>query len=629
MLNRAWGWAVKGEIFTNPIGIISEVFLSLAVWYGLIVPLGYFGMKIRPWLGIVWIVLLWWRLREGSSPVRISWRKALGFTLVLVVILVLWCGLGGLFFDASTDGQGEYEHRILVTSGDYLPFSLVRPPHMGDWAFFHKWLTERTHEYPFCVTAWSVIYQISGNVEAGKGLVFFLACLVYLLWIEALKPWLKHRWQVYLLALFVVLNPVVVCQSLSYFTDSYVALFCSAAIAAILLMIGVTNSPTGAIPTVSSRHRIQLLVSSLLLLACSKDTGVVCVAFLLLSLAGATLLTSGTMVVLRKKQICLATVVLLFAGAYLMVNQAQTLGRVLPLVSSDLEKLAYSSSGNGIDRGASLFLGGRNKFEQLTMAIFNKARLNPDRPRWKWPFTVYASELMEFQSLPAEIRMGGFGPYFGPVWLLTLVGLCGLVVWGGERSLPLLWMIACLLVLSYLTPWWWARWNPWFWLIPILVVLAACQAEKQWMRSWLTGVLAGLIAVDILLVTLPYMRGAVLLRGVMRDQLAEWRTLPQPLPVQYGRDGALLHRLADYGITTTLAPGSHYDYQVRVRLACSGLALYTNDLSAPWVQDLITKTRQLQERMKQFHVGWVLIEVGDEVPPGLERNGPFGYKLKQ
>lgn len=612
---------------------VSASLLAVTAWFIIVLGVRGAGYPMDQKLSYGWIPLLFLISLAGSTALRLGWKTGLGVAIANMLLLLLCCGVGGYFWDSSSDGQGAHLWRVIQLTEGVTPYRFTLEPMHSLSAEFTRRLSSSLPEFAFCHQAWAGVGLVLGQVESAKGFTIYLAILAVLFWRVALGAWLERPWQAWLGAFLAAGNPVIICQSLSFFTDSFVAIFSSLGVAYIVWVLGYRLQAQAAPFWLTPKFALMTLSfgAALWLLVCSKRSGVGAAIFIVLALIGGVLIAGSRLQSSWNKGLVLAVCAAMFSLALIVVHRTEWMAPLLKFTPYNVSEIKYRSSGSEIDDGASLFLGHKSKLEQLAISIFNKSRMHPDKPRWKWPWTVSGSELKEFQSLPAEIRIGGFGPWFGGAWLLTLVGLI-CFCWRGEKpQLIVLWIVTCLLTVSYFTSWWWPRWNPWFWLIPILVLLACWSSTSRLLRRYLALALALTLLVNVLLVGLPYARGAFLLRNLMSEQLALWQSLPQPLPILYDkdRDQALFRRLSEWGITTIDQTKEHFDYIVRARLISSGLAIYSNDLEDPAIQRLIVQSKALQERLKEFHVNNVIIEVGDDVPEGMERHYPFGLKMKK
>ncbi len=96
-------------------------------------------------------------------------------------------------------------------------------------------------------------------------------------------------------------------------------------------------------------------------------------------------------------------------------------------------------------------------------------------PELKPPFLVRPSEIRMAGGV--DVRIGGFGPLFSGIAVLSFATALGLLAGGGRRNrsvLGLLFAAAGLLASVFAMPEnWWARYVPQFWYVPWCIALAA------------------------------------------------------------------------------------------------------------------------------------------------------------
>jgi hypothetical protein len=116
--------------------------------------------------------------------------------------------------------------------------------------------------------------------------------------------------------------------------------------------------------------------------------------------------------------------------------------------------------------------GEMNRFERLGRSLFSASSTEaPDgRPRLKLPFTVVGDEATKFHD--PEVKVSGFGPFFGGAFLLSVVAF--LLARGQQGTLAAGLCGAALLGTVLLTAeGWWARIAPQLWLVPFVLALPA------------------------------------------------------------------------------------------------------------------------------------------------------------
>lgn len=119
----------------------------------------------------------------------------------------------------------------------------------------------------------------------------------------------------------------------------------------------------------------------------------------------------------------------------------------------------------------------------------------------KWPFSVSLAELRAAGGV--DVRIGGFGPLFSGVLMLTLAGIATLLPSLRKQQDPtviaLLFMAGVLLISVLAMPQnWWARYVPQLWFVPLCVAGALVVVRSK--RQFLGLTILGLMLIDSTLV---------------------------------------------------------------------------------------------------------------------------------
>jgi len=196
-------------------------------------------------------------------------------------------------------------------------------------------------------------------------------------------------------------------------------------------------------------------------------------------------------------------------------------------------------------------------------SVIGGPSLTPPTLAPKLPGSVTVAELKPFLS-KNDVRIGGFGPWFGLALLVSWLGLA----WSWARRRRSAWQRGLLvlptglLLLSALVfpePWW-ARYVPQVWLIPMVVAIAlitlgrregdAAQRRVGW------GVVA-ISAVNAALVALLSIAGSIPRQADLRAQLDSLRLLSQeqPLLMDFGPAPAAALMLDRAGVRWKEASG--------------------------------------------------------------------------
>jgi len=382
------------------------------------------------------------------------------------------------FFDITADGPSYHEPAVLHLRAGWNPVwdgPLPTGPYENLW----------TNHYP--KASWTfaaAVLALAGRIEAGKWLGPLLLVATLLLCIVAAQAILKRRSLGLAVGVLCAVNPVAVYQSASFYVDGLLA---------------------SSLTSFAALLALQWLAPDWLLLG----TTLLCIAFVVNLKFTATVyvavlggLAIGFFLAARRpgaRRLAVGSVAAM-AGGVLLIG-------CNPYVTNTLRygHPFYPLMGPGhVDVMAgqmpASFLS-ENRVRKLAESVFGRSSNDAARvPEWKLPLAVSSAELRAFGY--ADVRVGGFGPFFAAALLLSIGGMLG----GGKLkpSYAGLLPIAAIAVSVLVNPeGWWARYAPQLWLVPLLAAAAASTSRGAWPRRAAAGALL-LLAIDVLVVAGAY-----------------------------------------------------------------------------------------------------------------------------
>jgi hypothetical protein len=416
-------------------------------------------------------------LTWGAGRARIGGRPALllGAAAILLTLFVA-PRVTGWFYDLSWDGRAYHQEAVLRLAEGWNPVRAPSGSGMGaDLSVEH---------YPKGAwTSAAAILVRTGRIERAKcfGLLLMLgsACLS----LHALLEWRVPTRVAWALALLAALNPVAVCQGLTFCVDGQMASLLTILIALASLAVRRSHSWVEV--------GIALAVMGA---AGLKFTGGPYAAVLL---SGAWLVSSW----FRRRPGPRILFVLLVGVA---------LGTLVvgfnPYVTNlrDHSHPFYPLRGPGavdvVTDAMPSNLRPMNRLGRLATSLISESDNEPSPfvTTRKRPFTIKRSELAAFDI--ADARIAGFGPLFSGILLLALLAL-GESAWRAPRAaFGTVLAVAVVLASAAINEHaWWARYAPQLWLVPLLVAVGATRLARR-PRTWLAGPLVVAIALDASLV---------------------------------------------------------------------------------------------------------------------------------
>jgi hypothetical protein len=436
------------------------------------------------------------------------------FALLLLAAVSVWCAcvfVSRPVYDLSFDGQAYHQEAIIQLKEGWNPYTetvWIPDPSLRLWV----------NHYP--KAAWinaAALYVVTNRLEDSKAFNALLMVVSFCLSVAALGSLTGlSRYQALLLALLAALNPVSICQVLSFYVDGQMAsLLIIFAALSYLWLVG------------ADRIALLLLAMTLVMLINVKFTGLVYGVVLGVGVAicAAKVMTRPLVATTLR---AIATAVLagvLFVGYNPYVTNTINNGHIFyPLNGEIGTRVAIAN------RPASF--QPLNRFGALFRSLFSESRHAPEWSRLKIPFTITTGEVAPFHM--PDVRVGGFGPLFGGAMISSAAILAAAsrrrprtVYAAGGTILGIL-LSACLNSEA-----WWARYVPQIWLIPIVALVAGFSAAgNRWLSYASYGVVAALF-VNILVIATPYVVYQTRTSRALHQQLAELAARRSPVPISF------------------------------------------------------------------------------------------------
>jgi len=439
--------------------------------------------------------------------------------------------LGLTIYDGSFDGTYYHQEAVIRLAEGWNPLT-EHAVSYGENGY-SVWLDL----YPKASwVAAAAMLKAIGHIEAGK--LFNLTCMIaagcavaaVLLRVRGLSA----RFVTWI-SVLAALNPVAIYQSTTFYVDGLLGSLLT------VLMAGlVVFSEYGR------RLGLALALASACLVTNLKFTGLI---YSVVCLGVGCLVTwyrFGKRAAFVTGALALATgVISVFLLGYApYVRNLREKGAMLYPVTGP-QKIGIIAIGNQ----RPLNLVDKDRFSRFLIANFSRSEdvLGARPSRLKFPLSVSRVEAATFREY--DIRVGGFGPFFG-VALLCL-GTMGATVlvrrdrarWGG------IWVLTATVLVTIFMPTegWWARYVPQTWLLPLLFAAVSLVSGVTWLRrvAWATLIL---LTVNSAFVGSCYAYKQVRDTLAMRRALAEMAAASQPIEVYLDFFVALRQRLSEAGI---------------------------------------------------------------------------------
>jgi hypothetical protein len=457
---------------------------------------------------------------------RLARRDALAGRLRLLSALaaigvVVGSGLlAAAFFDMSWDGQWYHQTAVYEMAEGWNP---VHDPMHGFIQHLEPWVRHYAKGPWYTALA---VYQTTGDIEAAK-LAPWVAAVALLLCVFAagLDLGLHRRWAA-LVAVAASLNPVVVCELATYQVDGLLVCYLLCFIAAFLRF---SRRPGLTVAWVAT--------ASVLLCVNTKFTGLVYLAFFAAA-AGLYLAARQRHLLLRYAAWLGVSVLVGVVGLGFNPYVTNTLHRghpFYPLSGTERYPSMADQGQDPIERYETPHnMMGRSRLVRHAYALFGRPGAQPFYPgqnaRLMWPFAVRWQDFAMFYFL--DVRIGGFGPLFSGIFLLSLVPLAAAFTRPrSPRLLLALGVVTIVASLSVSVHTWWPRYGPQLWWLPILGILAGLGWASGPLR-WTARAVTALLLVNAALIAFVHLRWEVATTRALGAQLAELRDAG-PLEVDF------------------------------------------------------------------------------------------------
>jgi hypothetical protein len=467
--------------------------------------------------------------------------KSSAILLALVFISII---ISNAIYDVSFDGQWYHQETILRLKKGWNPYLKELPvpkmagipsiqdvycsgPHVtptenpgGDQPVLYIKYVSVNYFSKGAEIAQAAIYAMTRRIETGKALnVICLLASLFLCLAALYKLTSWHSKKIWLMSLLLTLNPVTIYQLTSYCLDGmmYSMMLCLFAvfvliylektrytffIFGLLVMIGLNIKFTDAVytPMFCMGFFIFLLIKKEWLLVRK------------ILLAGTISFLIGFVFIGFHPYI---TSLIKFNYPFHGLEDTRNVNQGLkPEYLQDKNRFVESFASYGA-RSYDSSIDGRSSLKTIL----------------KVPFSLSKPELQGAAN--AELKMAGFGPFFGGAVCICLLLLVLISARNFKnRSFQIYAYITGFLLLTvFIMPDpWWARFVPQLWLFPILLIILLEYSSLK--RNVLKFILYGSVVFNIIWALVSILLN-ILITAHVNYQIAQLKTLTSPISVEY------------------------------------------------------------------------------------------------
>lgn len=516
LLPAAWG------LIAFPAGLLLLTGLSLLA-----------GGTIGYWQAPVALLLAAGTALAGSRWLFPAWTWPRRLLPPLAVLLIIggaaWAG--NAVYDLSWDGQAYHQDSIIQLAAGW------NPVHSTTFPEPTRQQMELTHWAKGASYCGAAVYKFTGRIETGKLFhwVLILAAFCFS-WSAFRASGLASKPLVLWFSLLAAVNPVSLGQVFTFYVDGLLASWL-VILAANLFLYWKQERPW---------HLCAALVVTGSAVTV-KFTAIPYAAFFI------AVLVAGYLVRRRFRQAFRISWIFLLAGA----GGAVCLGWN-PYITNTLKHghPFYPMAGPGAFYHTVLLSDQlpedfyeQTRLEKMIRSVFSPVEniARPVSSRLKTPFVVLRSEYEQMSQFHA-IRLGGWGPWFGPALLLAILLWILLLLTMPKQALLLLALSAPFLLPAIsISESWWARFYPQLAMLPVLMAAGAWLSGRLWARA---GALLLLVILTYNLALPGFLQSRFSLQQsrAMTVCLEKLQVSPQPVVVYFHWFSSNRLRLKDYGI---------------------------------------------------------------------------------
>lgn len=466
--------------------------------------------------------------------------------IIFVSIISLSLIISSFFIDFGWDSRGYHNSIIYLFKNGWNPIYDNILNFAPKFDIYYNYII--INSYPkFCEIISANIYSLTGFLESGKALNFILCFITFMYSFIVLERINDKSKKINLIFSFlIVYNPVVIYQVLTFYTDINLYL-----LYAILLLSLLYIEKTEQ----KDIHPWIFLTCASVFLLNTKVSG-----WLYLSIAYSWYF--GYLFIFRKpkRKFAVYSLILVILTGLTCINPYLTniknySNAFYPFFGPKKMKVIK-------DEDRPREFTGKNLVYRLIISTFSvttSAKIDsPEKLRLKVPFSINGDKVFK----NCDMRIGGFGYFFGGIVLVSLMLLLGLR-FNDKQNKRLFFLIMTILVTCLLSnqETWWARYAPQYWLVPIMIFLFSYYedniflARNNYVREVVITGIALIIFINSFIVNYQNLQANIKATNFFKNYYKAIKiSNPQGILLymdknqRWDADTSVISRLKDYGI---------------------------------------------------------------------------------
>lgn len=455
--------------------------------------------------------------------------------VIFTVILLCAIKVSEMYYDFSFDGQTYHQEALIHMKSGWNPLYEQLTTDSGQ----DLWINHYAKGIWYLGT---IIYDFTGKIESAKAVSLILLIGTFLILLSYIQNKINNQFLAWIISVLMIFSPVVINQLFTNYNDFFIGLLF------ITLIVGYMEF----LETKDKKMLINIFVSTILLINIKFTalgyavilTGIpiiICAINLYRTKNKNDGLWKSSVTWLTLTIISSFIIAIFFVGTASYVKNTWTNGHPFyPLAGEGKVDIMTINSPKGIPD--------LNRFEKLYVSIFSKTSNSlEEEPKTKFPVSISSEEIM--YSTLSDTRIGGFGPLFGLIIILTF----GMVV-ANYRKIKtkdavygsiLLGILMLSILINPET--WWARYIPQLWIIPLLIIILFLNSK---IKSFVAYSILLVYSVNVCLIGYASMNKLYEGQLAIENQFEQLKEQSQivPLEIEFGAFKANRARLDEQGI---------------------------------------------------------------------------------
>jgi len=403
-----------------------------------------------------------------------SIKKIITIEAVYLVLFFITVGVSSQLYDTTYDGRAYHQEAIILIADGYNPFYRQLDE---DKVLHSLWI----NHYPKAMEIVSAaLYSFTGNIETGKAFnILFMISNIFM-GIGLFLRWGKLSFGPGLLfSIIISLNPVAICQSLTYYVDGQIWSLLLAAFYLVLLY------------TFEKRSAWNLMLALVIVSLVNIKFTALIYLLVMMAVYYFSLLWTGSKKELFKTGMITGIsiiVAVFFIGFNPYITNTMINGHPFyPIYGENKVDIITGNSPHEFKN--------KNRFEKFYLSFLGRTGnimswWSEEKIELKIPFTFDLEEIKAMAG--CDIRVAGFGPFFSGIFLVSAV-LYLLNKIAALRRQPddkknmrflisdawidlILFFVVFSVVVN--PEFWWARYVPQLWAVPVLMLLSSGVTVK-------------------------------------------------------------------------------------------------------------------------------------------------------